>query len=205
MFKRFTREAREVVVRSQEHARRLGHHWVGCEHLLVAAAESSTPTGALLCERGVRPEALEKAIGAVLGPEPGPANDDDDDDKVVLATLGIDLDEVCRAVEASFGPGALELTRTCRPRRGWHRVRRQRHAAGGPGPPWRPFTPKAKRALELALREALRLEHDHVGVEHIALALLGREDTAAWKVLLHVGATPGDLRRAIEREHRRAV
>lgn len=200
MFRRFTREAGEVVGRSQEHARRLGHHWVGCEHLLVAAAESSTPTGALLREHGVRPEALEEAIEAVIGLGPGSANKDDD--KAVLATLGIDLDEVSRAVEASFGPGALELTRTQRPRRGWHRVRRRRHAAGA-GPSWPPFTPKAKRALELALREALRLKHDHVSVEHIALALLGRDDTAAWKVLLHVGAMPGALRRAIEGAHRR--
>lgn len=199
MLKRFTREAREVVVRSQEHARRLGHHSVGCEHLLVAAAESSTPTGALLREHGVRPEALEEAIGAVIGLGPGPANNDD---KVVLATLGIDLDEVSRAVEASFGPYALELARTHRPPRGWNRVRLRRHAAGATSP-WRPFTPKAKRALELALRESLRLKHDNVSVEHIALALLGRDDTAAWKVLLHVGAMPGELRRAIERAHRR--
>ena len=202
MFKRFTREAREVVVRSQEHARRLGHHSVGCEHLLVAAAESSTPTGALLREHGVRIEALEEAIEAVIGLGPRPA---DNDDRVVLATLGIDLDEVCRAVEASFGPGALELTRTRRPRRGWDRVRRRRWAAGRTGAPFRPFTPKAKRALELALREALRLEHDHIGVEHIALALLGRNDTAAWKVLLHVGVVPADLRRVIERDHRRTA
>ena len=40
MFERFTEGARQVVVRAQENARRLGHNYIGCEHLLLAAAEA---------------------------------------------------------------------------------------------------------------------------------------------------------------------
>ena len=64
-------------------------------------------------------------------------------DAEALATLGIDLDEVRRQVEDAFGPGALERTR----------------AASGRGAPFGghiPFERAAKKALELALREALR-------------------------------------------------
>ena len=40
MFERFTDGARQVVVRAQEDARRLGHSYIGSEHLLLAAAEA---------------------------------------------------------------------------------------------------------------------------------------------------------------------
>jgi ATP-dependent Clp protease ATP-binding subunit ClpA len=39
-----------------------------------------------------------------------------------------------------------------------------------------PFDPHAKKALELTFREALRMNHNHVGTEHILLALLELED-----------------------------
>jgi len=39
-----------------------------------------------------------------------------------------------------------------------------------------PFTPRAKKVLELSLREALQLGHNYIGTEHILLALLEQED-----------------------------
>lgn len=45
-----------------------------------------------------------------------------------------------------------------------------------PVPPLIPFDPHAKKALELTFREALRMNHNHVGTEHILLALLELED-----------------------------
>lgn len=192
MFERFTPEARDLVVRAQEHARRLRHGWVGCEHLLLAAASSSTPAGAGLRDGGAHPQALEHALAAVIGPGPGGG-----DDRSALASLGIDLDQVREAVEATFGSGALDATRTGRRRR----LRRPFARRRPPCPTARnalPLTPKAKRCLELALREALRRRDGHIGVEHVALALLARDDTAAWAVLLHAGAVPGELRRAVE-------
>ena len=119
------------------------------------------------------------------------------DDKLLLATLGIDAEEVRQAVEATFGSGALSGARTSE-RRGRRRRLRHRRAACATSPGRSPLTPKAKRCLELSLRESLRLKHDHVGLEHIALALLSQDDTAAWQVLLHVGVDPDQLRRAVE-------
>jgi len=46
-----------------------------------------------------------------------------------------------------------------------------------------PFTPRAKKVLELALREALALNHNYIGTEHVLLALVREKDGVAWKVL----------------------
>ena len=52
-----------------------------------------------------------------------------------------------------------------------------------------PFTPRAKKVLELALREALGLHHNYIGTEHILLGLIREGDGVAAQVLrLH-----GDL------------
>lgn len=54
------------------------------------------------------------------------------------------------------------------------------------------FTPRAKKALELSLREALRLRHDYIGTGHILLGLLREGDGVAVQVLEKLGS---DLRR----------
>jgi hypothetical protein len=46
-----------------------------------------------------------------------------------------------------------------------------------------PFTPAAKKTLELSLREALQLKHDFIGTEHLLLAMLYQGEGAAYEVL----------------------
>src|SRR5699024_11466163 len=46
-----------------------------------------------------------------------------------------------------------------------------------------PFTPRAKKVLELSLREALQLGHNYIGTEHILLGLLREGEGTAVKVL----------------------
>ncbi len=67
MFERFTGEARTAVVQAQEHARRLGHRYIGCEHLLLAAASTGEPASATLREHGVTPEGVETEIVRLVG------------------------------------------------------------------------------------------------------------------------------------------
>ena len=195
MFERLTAEARDVVMRAQEHARELGHSWTGCEHLLLAVAASATPTGEMVRDRG-NPAELERAIGAIVG------QGDDADDAVLLAKLGIDLAQVRLAAETTFGAGAFEAVGARRRRGHWNGLRRRRC----PSPPSTPpLTPKAKRCLALSLREALRRNHNYLGVEHIALALLARDDTAAWAVLRELGVVPRELQRTIDDSLRRTA
>jgi ATP-dependent Clp protease ATP-binding subunit ClpC len=56
-----------------------------------------------------------------------------------------------------------------------------------------PFTPRAKKVLELSLREAQQLRSDHIGTEHILLALVREGDGVAAQVLVSSGV---DLNRA---------
>ena len=141
MFERFTADARAAVVAARTEAKALGHERVGSEHLLLGVATTGGRAADVLARHGAGADRLR---GALSAGEP---------DAGALAAIGIDLDEVRRRVEASFGPGALERGR--RRRRGHVR-----------------FTAAAKKALELSLREALRLGDREIGAEHVLLGLL---------------------------------
>jgi hypothetical protein len=60
-----------------------------------------------------------------------------------------------------------------------------------------PFTPRAKKVLELSLREALQLGHDYLGTEHILLGLLREGDGVAAEVLTGLGAELGRVRQQV--------
>ncbi|MBO0810205.1 MAG: NDP-hexose 4-ketoreductase, partial [Actinobacteria bacterium] len=55
-----------------------------------------------------------------------------------------------------------------------------------------PFTPRAKKVLELSLREAKNLAHNYIGTEHILLGLIREGDGVAAQVLVNLG---GELNR----------
>jgi ATP-dependent Clp protease ATP-binding subunit ClpA len=52
-----------------------------------------------------------------------------------------------------------------------------------------PLTPRSKKVLELAVQEAVRLDHLHVGTEHILLGLVHEGDGVGWHVLHRLGLT----------------
>jgi ATP-dependent Clp protease ATP-binding subunit ClpC len=62
-----------------------------------------------------------------------------------------------------------------------------------------PFTPRAKKVLELALREALSLGHNYIGTEHVLLALARSDEGVAAQVLSGFGIGRDALRVAVER------
>ena len=75
--------------------------------------------------------------------------------------------------------------------RSWRSSARAEHAPSG----HIPFTPRAKKVLELSLREALELGHDYIGTEHILLGLIREGEGVAAQVLVELGA---DLNRVRE-------
>lgn len=91
-----------------------------------------------------------------------------------LATLGIDLDAVRDRVEAAFGPGAL--------------------AGGRPTAGRLLFTAQAKKALELALREAVSLGSREIRAEHLLLGILRAGDGLGARLLAAHGVTADALR-----------
>jgi ATP-dependent Clp protease ATP-binding subunit ClpA len=171
MFERFTKRARTVVVHAQEIARERRSPTIGPEHLLLGLfAVPDGLAGTILARLQVERADVEAdlARGAPFDAEG-------------LATLGIDLEEVRRQAEETFGPGALDRTRAARGR--WH---------GGHVP----FEGDAKKALELALREAVRLGHGFIGTEHVLLGLL--HDGRARDVLVARGVGLDGTRALVE-------
>jgi ATP-dependent Clp protease ATP-binding subunit ClpC len=92
-----------------------------------------------------------------------------------LESLGISLDEVRGQVEEIIGQGAEAPTGHI------------------------PFTPRAKKVLELSLREALQLSHNYIGTEHILLGLAREGEGVAAQVLVKQGATLDAVRTAVLR------
>jgi ATP-dependent Clp protease ATP-binding subunit ClpA len=168
MFERFTDDARQAVVLAQEEALGLRHGWIGTEHLLLGVLRSGGEGARLLAGFGVDAAAVRDDVVRIVGPG------EEDIDSAALATLGIDLDAVRERVERAFGPGALS--------------RRGRCGRGGGGMHV-PFTPRAKKTLELALREAISLGSRGVSAEHVVLGLLREGDGIAAGVLSARGVT----------------
>jgi ATP-dependent Clp protease ATP-binding subunit ClpA len=213
MFERFSSSARAVVVGAQEQARELRHAFIGTEHLLLAllVVDANGPAGRALRDAGVRKDAVRDEIVRQVGTGPGHLGEADAD---ALQAIGIDLDAVRSKVEESFGPGALEEpdVECYRPSRsfvdrlrGRKRPQRVQRAPGTQiGPRHIPFTARAKKVMELALREALRLRSDYIGTEHLLLGLIREGRGLATQVLVDAGVDLQDLRRRLETEFRKA-
>ena len=60
-----------------------------------------------------------------------------------------------------------------------------------------PFTPRAKKSFELALRAALELHHNYIGTEHLLIGLAREEKGVAADVLHSVGADDVALREKV--------
>jgi ATP-dependent Clp protease ATP-binding subunit ClpA len=187
MFERFTRSARAAVIEAQRASQRLGHDHIGTEHVLLGLLPGDGLAARVLDELGLTTAAAEREIAAFVAR--GALNAADAE---ALGAIGIDLDEVRRRVEASFGRGALHWKPG---RRGRNRCFPLDHV---------PFTPRAKKVLELSLREALRLKHKHIGTEHILLGLLREGAGLGALVLVRLGADLETVRARVLDELRRA-
>jgi ATP-dependent Clp protease ATP-binding subunit ClpA len=193
MFERFTDQARNVVKGAQVEARELHHRYIGTEHILLALlAEGSGMAATVLRDAGVFPEQVRADVQAAIGPRREPLGQADAE---ALRAIGIDLDAVREKVEETFGEGALEPPLACPPQRRGIFRRAQPARVASPG--HIPFTPRAKKVLELSLREALRLKHKHIGPEHILLGLLREGEGLAAMVLSDAGVSLDDLRRHV--------
>ncbi|MGY1813673.1 Clp protease N-terminal domain-containing protein [Blastococcus sp. SYSU D00820] len=154
MFERFTEDARRTVVAAQEEARRLHAGRIGTEHLLLGLLDQDTPTTAVLTRHGLSRDAVAAEVAERTG----------DLDAGALQTLGIDLDAVRERAEAAFGPGALDRGS---PARTGHL----------------PLTPRAKKVLELSLRETVAMRQRTITDGHIALGLIREGQGLAMAVL----------------------
>src|SRR5690554_4580755 len=90
-----------------------------------------------------------------------------------LESLGISLDSVREQVQDIIGQGQQQPTGHI------------------------PFTPRAKKVLELSLRETLQLGHNYIGTEHILLGLIREGEGVAAQVLVKLGADLNRVRQQV--------
>jgi ATP-dependent Clp protease ATP-binding subunit ClpA len=181
MFERFAEDARAVVAGAQAQAVGLDHGWIGTEHLLLSLLDDPERRATeVLAGHGVTAPWVRDEVERIVGR--GTADLDAD----ALATLGIDLDAVRERVERTFGPGALAR------RRG----RRRRVSIGG----HMPFTPRAKKVLELALREAVARGDRSIGSEHLLLGIAREGDGVAARILRSRGVDLAVVEAALQRD-----
>jgi ATP-dependent Clp protease ATP-binding subunit ClpC len=65
-----------------------------------------------------------------------------------------------------------------------------------------PFTPRAKKVLELSLREAVQLGDNSIGTGHVLLGLIREGDGVAVQMMINLGADPGSIRQRVHQELR---
>ncbi len=174
MFERLHQDARRAVVRARHEAVRAGRKEIGCEHLLLGLLAEPGPAAAALSAAGLEITELRARLPR------GTAARADPLDAEALASLGIDLDTVRRSVDAAFGPGALD--RVSATRRGPLGITGNR------------LTTDAKKALELALRAAVKLRHREISSGYLLIGIIDQADNAALAILEESGVDAGALR-----------
>ena len=190
MFERFTDRARTAVILARTEASERGDQ-IRPVYLLHALASGEGVAAQVLAGLGVDPGDIEHRLDRTaplrkpLGGEP-PGGDAE-----ALASIGIDLDEIRRKVEESFGPGALE-----------------RAPASSQGTGRTTMTREAKQSVELAAREARALRHSYIGTEHLLLGLLGAAERNprgdfSTEAIGALGIDPAQVRQRILDELRR--
>ncbi len=137
MLEKFTDRARKVINLARQEAERLGHEFIGTEHILLGLVKEGSGVAAN-----------------------------------VLENLGVDMEKIRLEVEKYISSPGETISASSS----------------------LPFTPKAKKVLELAMEEARNLEHNYIGTEHLLLGVLREHDGMAAQVLLNLGVKLEDVR-----------
>jgi ATP-dependent Clp protease ATP-binding subunit ClpA len=178
MFERFTESSKAVLVEAQDLAVELGARHISVAHLLYGCAEGREETaGQPLKECGVTVASIRRMLPHTPEQPAGQV------DPEALSAIGIDYEGVRAAVEGTFGAGALE-----------NAPDRRVPATGTRKPP---FTPNAKRSLELALRAAQELHQHHIAPGHLLLGLLRLDNEIVSSIVEESGTTVAALSAAV--------
>src|SRR5215475_3290476 len=196
MFERFTKSARETVRQAYDEAKAGRARFIGTEHLLLGLLVTDRgPAFRVLTSGGITADRVRSEVARYVGQPSKPLGPDDAE---ALKAIGIDLDAVIASVEQTFGPGAMDELDDEAPTRGRRGLFRRRGPDASVAHPR--FTPRSKKVLELALREAVHRKDDYIGPEHILLGLIREGDGLAAKILTEAGLSLTDLRDRLDGE-----
>lgn len=166
------RPAERYLFAGADEARRLGHNYIGTEHVLSVLVRN--PDGRVtrvLAALGVTSEAVERELACWLGD----TTEDAKIDPHALAMLGIDLEAVRGRLERTFGPGALERT-----------------LSGCLG-----ICPRLKLALASSLAQA---GQEPLRDEHVLLGMLSTPGSVAARILGKLGVSLAEAQAAVDAE-----
>jgi ATP-dependent Clp protease ATP-binding subunit ClpA len=188
VFERFSREAQSVLVEAQHVALELGQEHISPGHILCGCAAGREPTaGDPLRAHGITEESLRRLLprsGETSGTEI---------DREALRAIGIDYEGVRKAVDQTFGSGALESA----PDRRTPSSKARNRGAGIQLARRPPFSAQAKRSLGLALRVAVELHDNRIEAGHLLLGLLRLDDDFISSVVHQSGTTVARLSAAV--------
>jgi ATP-dependent Clp protease ATP-binding subunit ClpA len=179
MFERFTAPARATVLAARQLAEDEYDTHIRPDHLMLALLADDDSLAVQVLEGVGAPR--ERVVEALVRRRSALESGLGEDDVQALAAIGIDVPEVLRRIEDNLG--GLRPP----PHRGAPR-----------------FAPGSKKALELALREAIALHHRAIGSEHILLGIVRGGDPVVGSVLEELGVSGAALRRAVADARREA-
>ena len=189
-FERFTERAKKVLTLAQEEAERSHHSYIGTEHLLLGLLREGEGLAAkVLGNLGVEIGKVRQTIESVLGRN----------ERIIIQQI-IPTSRVKKVIEISFeearrmghnyvgtehlllgvlaDPAAISVRVLAELGIPADQLRQAVIEAAVPRPPNgavaadSPFTPRARRVLDLTRGEALRLGHNYIGTEHLLLAVV---------------------------------
>ncbi len=137
MIYKFTKRAEKALEHANKVAVKLGHNYIGTEHLLYGLVkEGAGIAGKVLENQGVTPDKILKEIEALIGVNEGALD----------------------TIESSVG-----------------------------------FTPRTKRVIENAFREAKKQGNDYIGTEHLLIGIMREGDSVAVRIMLDLNVDPQKL------------
>lgn len=198
LWQRLDRAARHVLRSAQGEAARFGDRTVGTEHLLLALASADRTTRRLLANAGVTAADLRRIMASRREHSP----QRDPDYETLLATVGVNAEEVRRRTEETFGAAAVaDVVSRVRPRGPrrplltWISCSKPLPGPIGYSPLIGPRLEPIPRVRRLAVRAA-RAARPHLAVPtHLLLALLDGNEPAC-EVLVEHGVDLDEIGRA---------
>lgn len=137
MIYKFTKRAEKALEHANKVAVKLGHNYIGTEHLLYGLVkEGAGIAGKVLENQGVTPDKILKQIEDLIGVN----------------------EEALNNIESSIG-----------------------------------FTPRTKRVIENAFREAKKQGNDYIGTEHLLIGIMREGDSVAVRIMLDLNVNPQKL------------
>lgn len=177
MFERFSDKARKVVVLAQEEAQLLNHTYIGTEHLLLGLLKEGDGLACkALQQLDLTLEDVRSKILEIIPKGESEENEENADAENIGDEDTVEENIIELATQTIITEGEPKSDAD------------KGHIQ---------FTPRAKQVLEFSLREALQLDHNHIGTEHLLLGIIREGKGVAAQTLIKLNADLPKVRQAV--------